>query len=289
MKILILAIVVFFTANIAAQTSVIELKIKDTKSSFLKKDISEINKITEPTAKKPNDFYFSTNLYLWALSMDGVVALPVSKPELTITQTPQLSVSVKFSDLLSKLKMALMLAGKFVCKNVGLIYDVNYAKLGFDGTVPVSSGYVSGSIVAKQFTGDFALLFKFPMKNKKVTVMSYAGARIFAMDNTIDLLHNDNTILTVNKSKTIVDLIVGADTKIDLSKRWLLYIKADVGGFGISSKFTGLLLWTVGYKFTEQFNTSLGVKYLYTDYDKDNFLWKVSQYGALITFGYMFK
>jgi hypothetical protein len=67
----------------------------------------------------------------------------------------------------------------------------------------------------------------------------------------------------------------------------MYYFKGDVGGFGISSKFTASALSTIGYKFSENWNTTLGIKLLYTDYDKNNYLWKMLQYGLLLSFGYM--
>ena len=55
-----------------------------------------------------------------------------------------------------------------------------------------------------------------------------------------------------------------------------------------SSKFTGSVLWTIGYKFNEIWNSNLGFKYLYVDYDKDSFLRKISEFGSLLSFGYIF-
>ena len=289
-KLLLIVLILFvFSMNSRAQSGIDKLKFKESKGSLLNSNLSTQNYISETKAKKEKDFFFSTNLYLWALSISGTTALPVNRPPLTITQTPELDISLDFSEALKYLKFGFMLAGKFVYKNAGLLYDVYYGKLEFNGTVPVASSYISGTVVANQFTGDFALLYRFPMKNKKVSLSGYAGTRIISMDNTIDLFHEDNTILSVNKAKLWVDPIIGADSKIDLSKHWMMYIKGDLGGFGVSSKFTGSLVWTVGYKFTENWNSNIGVKYLYVDYNKDNFLWKVSQYGMLFSFGYMFN
>jgi hypothetical protein len=278
-------IMLVLVINVTAQTGLNELKINKIKSSLIKPELSINNKIS---VKKQKDFSFSTNLYLWALTINGTTAMPVNRPPLTITQTPELDIDFSFSEALKYVKFGIMLAGKFIYKDVGLLYDVYYGNLEYNGTTPVASTYINGTLAAKQFTGDFALLYSFPVKNKKFSFTAYAGARVISFDNTIDLLHNDNSILSENNKKTWVDPIFGTDIRYDLSKHWLTYFKGDFGGFGVSSKFTSSIIWTIGYKFTEHWNTNLGVKYLYINYDKDNFLWNVSQYGTLLSAGYVF-
>ena len=281
-------LIFIISLNSFAQPGSFKLKPVNTKSALLKSDkISFLNN-SETEKKKKRDFTMSLNLYLWALSLDGTSAVPVDNPNLPLTQTPVVDVSLKFSDAIKNLRYAFMLAGNFMYKNTGLLFDVVYVKLKYDGSVPVQSGYVSGTITSNQFSGDFALGYRFPLKNKKVFITGYAGTRIFSMNNKIELFYANQTIFETEKSKTWADLIAGAGARIDISKHWMTYLKGDVGGFGISSKFTGSFLWTLGYKFSEQWNTNLGFKYVYTDYDKDNFLWKASQYGILLSFGYMF-
>ena len=279
-------ILIFNIVNLKSQSENANFRIIESKSPLSGTELSLNNSITDLGAKKERDFRFSTNLYLWGTSLSGVTALPVDNPHLSITQTPELDISLSFSDAVKHLKMAFMLGGKFMYKNVGLLYDVGYVKLEFDGSVPVASTYISGSVIAKQLNADFALLYRFPMKNKNVQISGIAGARVFSMDNTINLVKPDSTTGTFSGTKTWADPILGGDARVDFSKHWMLYLKGDVGGFGIVSKFTGSLLWTIGYKFSENWNTNIGFKYLYTDYEKDEFVWKMSQYGMLLSFGY---
>lgn len=283
-------LVLIFTLTISsfAQLSSLSLKSGNTKSSSLKSDKLSLFNNSDIAAKKKRDFTFSTNLYIWALSLDGSSALPVDNPNVPLTQTPVVDVKLKFSDAIKYLKYAFMLAGSFTYKNTSLLYDIFYVKLQYNGSVPVESGYIDGILTSTQFMGDIGLGYRFPMKNKKVQLTGYAGTRISSLNNKLELLYSNYTIFETEKSKIWVDPIIGAGVKFDISKHWLTYLKGDVGGFGLSSKFTGSVLWTLGYKFTKHWNTSLGFKYVYTDYNKDNFLWKASSYGILISFGYMF-
>jgi len=286
---LLILIITVFSVNSFSQTGGGNLKIKDSKISLLNNNNTALNNISVIQTKKQNNFRFSANLYLWTASLNGSSALPVNNPYLQITQTPEVNVNLKFSDALKNLKFGFMLAGKFMYLNAGILYDIEYMKLQFTGSVPVASNYIGGTLTAKQFLGDFALVYNIPLKNKKVTLSALVGTRFFSMNNTIDLTNSDNSIFTTNDVKSWADVIIGADAKIDFSKHWLTYIKGDVGGFGLVSKLTSSILWTVGYKITENWNTTLGFKYLYTNYDKNNFLWKMSQYGMLLSFGYVFN
>lgn len=238
------------------------------------------------TREKRKDFTFNVNMYLWALSLDGSTALPLN--DLSYPQTPIANVKLGFSDAVKYLKKAAMLKGAFYYKNYGFLYDVDYTKLEYDGSVPTTSGILSAKVTAKQFTGDFCLGYTFPLRNKNIYLTGYAGTRVTSLDNTLDLLYESQSIFTTDKSQTWVDPIVGTNITMTLSKRWFSYFKGDVGGFGVSSKFTGSALGGLGFKFCDNWNASVGLKYLYINYDKNYYLWKVNQSGLLISVGYLF-
>jgi hypothetical protein len=276
MKTLIVIIIILvFSINLSAQISTSKLF----KNSS---DISLLN--SKEKSEKPKDFTFNANVYLWAVSLDGEAALPLNNQ--VIPQTPVVDVRLGFSDAVKNLKMAAMFTGRFGYKNWGLLYDVNYVKLVYAGTVPVSSGYVSGNLTAKQFTGDFCIGYKYPLANKNILFESYIGTRISSLDNTLDLVSSNQLTYTYNAAQTWIDPIVGADAMIPFSKHWFSYFKGDLGGLG--SKFTGMILGVAGYKFSENWNSTVGFKYLYMNHNKDNYLWRVNQYGLLLSVGYLF-
>jgi len=283
----IILLLTIFTISAEAQYNTDKLSNVNLKKPSPLSVIPFDKNISEEQSEKPGDFSFRVNLYLWALSIDGSTALPMNNPSLP-PQTPVADVKLKFSDAIKYVKMAAMLAGRFEYKNFGFLYDIYYVKLGYNASVPVQSGYIDADLTAKQFTGDLEISYKFPIKNKNIYSLGYAGARISSLDNTLDLFQANQPVLNVNFSKTWVDPIIGADATFLFSKHWFSYFKGDVGGFGISSKFTGMILGVAGYRFTDNWNATLGFKYLYMDYDKDNFLWKVNQYGLLLSFGYIF-
>ncbi|MDD5362245.1 MAG: hypothetical protein PHN88_08940 [Ignavibacteria bacterium] len=277
---------VTFAVTASSQYSTDNLTEKNFKQSSIKSDILSDISSTHYKPEKCKDISFNVNLYLWALSLDGVTALPINNA--SIPQTPVTSVKMGFSDAVKYVKMAAMIEGAFRFKNYRFLYDVDYMKLEYNGKVPLESGFLSAKLTAKQFSGDFSLGYSIPTKNKNIFLTGYAGTRVTSLNNTLDLLYEEQNVFSANKSKTWFDPIIGADITLNLSKHWFSYLKGDVGGFGVSSKFTGSLLGGAGYKITEHFNTTLGIKYLYINYDKDYYLWKVNQYGLLISAGYMF-
>jgi hypothetical protein len=239
----------------------------------------------QDSAKTGKNFSFSVNPYLWAMTLSGKSALPTRFP--MKPQTPVVDMNLKFSDAIEHLKMAAMLTGRFSYKRFSLIYDVDYAKLGYDRVDTIKlDKYVSADLSAKTFNGDFEIGYRLPVQDKKLSVDVYAGTRITSLNNTLTFHGIRDSISTFSSSKTWVDPIVGVYAGCDFSKKWFAYLKGDVGGFGVSSKFTWLLMGVGGYRFSYHWNTTLGFKWLGTNYDKDYYLWNASQYGVVLSFGY---
>jgi hypothetical protein len=89
-------------------------------------------------------------------------------------------------------------------------------------------------------------------------------------------------------SRSWVDPLVGLRAQVNLT-RWL-YVKTqgDVGGFGAGSQLTWNALAALGFNFTRNVYAELGYRYMYVDYDQDNFLFQVNQYGPYASLGFEF-
>jgi hypothetical protein len=84
------------------------------------------------------------------------------------------------------------------------------------------------------------------------------------------------------------DPYVGVRARLNLSTAFYLAAKADIGGFGIGSDLTWQASGALGCQLTRSIHAELGYRYLYTDYNKDGFLYEVSQSGLEITVGINF-
>jgi hypothetical protein len=276
-----------FSMTVFGQEKNSDVLDNETVETYVNNNIDNIDLKSEINKDKERDFTFGINAYLWAMTLNGSNALPLNVPGLP-NQTPVVDVKLKFSDAIKYLKMAAMFAGKFKYKDVSLLYDVVYAKMQFDGVVPTESVYIDATSTLKQFIGDFDIAYRIPVKDKNIKLDGYGGIRISSLDVALDLFSASSPIFTTSKSKTWVDPVIGAAVEFNFSKRWFAFLKSDIGGFGISSDISWMVLGVGGYRITDNWLTTLGFKNLTTNYDKDRFLYNISQYGLVLSFGYQF-
>jgi hypothetical protein len=260
----------------------------ETAEAYVNKNFDNIDFKSGINKCKERDFTFGVHGYLWATTLNGSKALPLNVQGLP-DQTPVVDVKLKFSDAIKYLKMAAMFGGKFKYKKVSFLYDIAYSKMQFDGSVPTESGYIDATTISKQFIGDFDIAYRIPVNDKNINFDGYGGIRIFSTDETLDLYSQNNPVFTANHNRTWVDPVIGAAVEYNFSKRWFAYLKTDLGGFGIASNISWMVLGVGGFRITDNLMTTLGFKNLTISYDKDRFLYEASQYGLLLSFGYRFK
>jgi len=84
----------------------------------------------------------------------------------------------------------------------------------------------------------------------------------------------------VDQSRWWIDPIVGLRTQVNFT-RWLFAAaQADAGGFGAGSQITWNTQATLGVNFSRNLAFEAGYRYMYIDYDKDNFLYDVNMPGV---------
>lgn len=228
---------------------------------------------------------FTVNPYLWTLAISGTVGVPG-----TPTSYPQsYEINKSFSDALKALKMAFMIGGKIKYKRVSLYYDIVYANLkNFGAQLPTNSGLISANTTNKEFISDLSLAYSFPMKNKNIMLDAYAGTRIWSIKTEITLLPTNSPSIMLSNSKTWVDPIIGVQANFIVSKKVFSYVRSDFGGFNVNSAYTFMFLGGFGYKFSVNWNSTLGVKYLGVDYNKDSRRVNLNHYGLVLSLGYIY-
>ncbi|HAY34614.1 MAG TPA: hypothetical protein DCY06_10820 [Bacteroidetes bacterium] len=239
----------------------------------------------ENNAPKKKDFWFTVNPYLWTIAMGGTVGIPNTPSGYPKTY----EFNKSFSDALSNLKMAFMIGGKFKYKRINLFYDIVYANLkDFDVTLPVGSGLTKANTTNKEFITDLSLGYSFPTTSKSVFLDTYAGVRIWSTETEITLIPPSGQNFMGSNSRSWVDPIVGINASFILSKQWFSYLRTDFGGFGANSEYSFMILGGFGYKFNPNLNTTLGIKNLSVDYNKDERRFNVNQYGLILSLGYSY-
>ena len=85
-----------------------------------------------------------------------------------------------------------------------------------------------------------------------------------------------------------VDPIVGLRGQINITRWLFLAAQGDVGGFGAGSQITWNTQATVGFNFTRNIFAELGYRYMYVDYNKNNFLYQMNSFGLFSSVGVKF-
>jgi len=84
----------------------------------------------------------------------------------------------------------------------------------------------------------------------------------------------------VEQSRWWIDPIVGLRGQVNFA-RWLFAAaQADAGGFGAGSQITWNTQATLGVNFSRHIAFEAGYRYMYIDYNKDNFLYNVNMPGV---------
>lgn len=92
---------------------------------------------------------------------------------------------------------------------------------------------------------------------------------------------------SVEQSRWWIDPIVGLRGQVNFT-RWLFAAaQADAGGFGAGSQITWNTQATLGVNFSRNIALEAGYRYMYIDYNKDNFLYNVNMPGVFA--GLIFK
>lgn len=84
-----------------------------------------------------------------------------------------------------------------------------------------------------------------------------------------------------------IDPIVGLRGQVNFTRAFFAAAQADAGGFGAGSQITVNTQATLGVNFSRNIALEAGYRYMYIDYDKDNFLYDVNMPGVFA--GLIFK
>lgn len=281
-KCLLFLILCIFSSNVFAQDLP---KLPKVNSLGSLNKLESLTKHPDPGAKKTKQWSFSINPYLWTVAIGGTVGVPNTPSGYPKT----FEFSKSFSDALSSLKFAFMVGGRLKHKKVSFFYDLSYANLKeFDITLPANSGLTSANTTNKELIIDLSLGYEF-YTGRSTFLDVYAGTRIWSLKSEITLVPaNQQPQIMLSSDKSWVDPIVGLNARFILGKKWFSYLRTDFGGFGVGSSWDFMLLGGFGYDLNPNWNTTLGVKYLGLDYDKDDVRWNVNHYGLLLSIGYRY-
>ncbi|MCX7411772.1 MAG: hypothetical protein NTZ32_27170 [Planctomycetales bacterium] len=201
--------------------------------------------------------------YGWLSGINGQV----------VTHGQVLNVNVSPSDVLQSLgdvNGAFMLHTEVGRGDWGLILDVSLIRL----TPQVAVGPVVIDADLQQTLMEFLGMYRlvdasdYWVEGKSLTVDLLAGARYYQVSNSLTIDLPGPITLENDQSKTWVDMVIGARTRVPVTSSLDLFARADIGGFGVGSSSN--LAWNVVAGVDYQWNswTSLGAGYRVLDIDQ---------------------
>jgi hypothetical protein len=211
-------------------------------------------------------------VYAWMFGLNGT----------TSVRGLDANVDVAFSDLLDYLDFAAMGHVELWKGEWGFMFDGLYGKLSEqfgpdDSDIDVTQQLYELGLIRRVLVHDLD-----EQGERKLDLDVLVGGRYNGLHVHLD--PGNPLLMTRNASESWIDLFVGARTRLDLSKRLELSVRADIGGFGIgdSSDPAWNAVGLLGYHVSPHWTVMGGYRIYDTDYESGSFEWDVQTAGAVV-------
>ena len=220
----------------------------------------------------------AVTIYGWVPGIEGAQDGPNGEP----------IVSLDSVGILDVLDFAFMGTAEIRRDRVGLVFDLEYANLGADGTargaVIPGADPASASVDTTLLMATGVVAYRV-FEDDRAWVDVYGGLRSFNVDADF-MISVPALDFRANRSASVdwVDGLVGLRGRAPLGERFGVTGVVDVGGFGIgsSSDLTWQVQATLDYSFTERFVGRLGYRYMSIDYDDSDLKLDIDLSGPLV-------
>ncbi len=204
---------------------------------------------------------------------------------------PPTFICIPASKVFSYLKIGGMLYAEVHNDKLAFTSDLFYANLTQDASS--KNGIISGTANLKQFLWELEGLYRLtPWLEAGV------GARINNITAELNVNYNapiggGTTSGNGQKSNTWVDPLIVTRLKTVIHDKWLLQLRADIGGFGIGSQFAWQLQPDIFYRVSKLFQAGIGYRVISMNYNNnksgsDYFSYDMEEYGPQIRLGFNF-
>jgi hypothetical protein len=226
----------------------------------------------------------------WHYLAQPYIMFPVIDGTIGLGQLPDAEMHATADDIFSTMQFGAMLYFEAHNDHWALSSDMIYVDLSQDAES--KRGIISAVAGTKQFIWEAAGLRRInPWFDAGI------GLRLVSMESSLDM-NLDSTAVggggqrSKRISDTWVDPIIAGRIKLPAGKRWLFQLRADMGGFGISSNFTWQGQADVSYRLSKLLQLGLSYRILAIDYENgsgsDRFLYNVDMYGPALKIGFNF-
>ena len=227
---------------------------------------------------------FEITPYLFAAGMNGKTGIS------SVTA----NVDMSFDDILNNLDQGLM--ALFEARKGPWTYGLEgvYFKLKNEGAKswqgPLGNTG-TGSLEATMTEQLYGLTVGYRVLDEHTKVDVIGAARYTQLDAELNLVTTGPLVPgsnSISGTENWWDPVIGARVLQPLFDAWTLVGYADFGGFGVGSDRTYQLLAGVNWQFAKSVNAKAGYRYLYQDYQNDNFVWDITSSGYYLGAGFKF-
>ena len=197
--------------------------------------------------------------YGWMASLSGTLdAGP---------RVPPAKVDLSFGDILENLDAGLMIAG-FARHDRFVMYG-DFAWVGLSASAAVTTPLpISGTANVDLVFGTLAAGYRV-VQEPHFYVDVVAGARAWEISGKANLRFAGTPVENPSFTMSWVDPVIGAHAAIRIAPNWSIMLEADVGGFGVGSRFSWQALATVNYSFNDWLSGAVGYRHLDVNYQSN--------------------
>lgn len=248
---------------------------------------TEVTETEAPEGEDPDSWQFEFTPYIFAARLDGKV---------TVNRV-NADVDMGFDDILDHLNSAFM--GTFEVRKGpwSFMVDGVYLKLedenarSWEGLLGNTNTGTLEMTITEQV---YHLLVGYRVADDRVKVDLMGVARATLLDTEMDLTVTTGATLlpdgsrSVSGSESWVDPAIGVRLMLPFSKTWTVVGYGDIGGFGVGSDISAQLMAGINWQFSKVVSAKLGYRYLYQDYEDDDFAWDMTSSGFYLGAGFRF-
>jgi hypothetical protein len=207
-------------------------------------------------------------------------------------------VDMSFSDIWDKLNFGFMMAVEVRKGSWGIIIDGIYFKLEDQKTKswngPLGRVNIEGALEATMTEQIYEALLNYRFEWGRTNLDFIAGIRYTRLDLDLNLVRTTSGPLLPDSSTSVrgesdwFDPVLGARVYHNFSPAFSFTVYQDFGGFGISSDLTYQFLGLINWTFFDGLSAKLGYRFLYQNYEKDDFIWNTNVSGPMLGIGLRF-
>jgi len=247
-----------------------------TKTTVEKERVLDPSLIKKQDSTDDSDWHFGIAPYLFVAGISGTVG----------ARGRTLELGSSSGDVLAALDAGFMAAFEARKRRFVIFTDMMWVKLSSEKDTP-GPRFSTAKAGVSLFILDPEVGYRF-VNSKKGSLDVLAGVRIWSVGASLTTTSGNAPGFDVSQRKTWAAPVVGVRGVANVTRRFFVAGKFDIGGAGIGADLTTQLYGGAGYSFTKHVAIVGGYRWLQVDYDdEEGFLFDTQMSGPL--FGLKFS